>query len=380
MSYLQTEEQKELVEMVRQFVKKELLWEVVRAYDESGEFPMELFKKAADMGLTTLTIPERFGGQGQSQFTSVLVMEELGKGDAGFATAVGANDLAATPVLLAGTDAQKQKLVDYLLAGGLAAFALTEAGAGSDAAACRTTAVRDGDEYVLNGAKMFITNGGVADIYTVFATVDPSKGAKGITAFLVERDRPGISVGKEENKMGIRLSNTTEVVFEDVRIPVENRIGEEGRGFKIAMDTLDRTRPSGSASAVGICQSAIEQCIKYGKERKTFGKPILANQAIQFMLADMEIQTQAARTLTWHAARMIDEGIVDPSFGAVTKAFGGDTAMRVATDAVQIFGGYGYSREYPVEILMRNAKIYQIFEGTNQIQRMVIAGHLIGRL
>ena len=380
LNYYLDDDQKSLLEMVRQFVKKELTWDVVRRYDATGQFPMELYKKATDMGLTALSIPEKYGGPGQGYFTSALVMEELGKGDAGFAVSVGANNLGMTPVLLGGTEMQKQKICDYILNGGSVAFALTEEGAGSDASACRTTAVRDGDEYVINGTKTFITNGGIADAYVVFATVDPSKGNKGITAFIVERNRFGVSTGKEENKMGIRLSNTTEVIFEDVRIPIENRLGEEGKGFRLALETLDRTRPSGSAPAVGICQSAIDQCVKYGKERKTFGRPILANQGLQFMLADMEIQTQAARTLTLKAASMLDEGNVNPAFGAVTKTFVGDTAVKVAMDAVQIFGGYGYSREYPVEILVRNAKIFQIFEGTNQIQRMVIASGLIGKL
>ena len=379
-NYNLDDEQKNLLDMVRQFVQKELSWETVHHYDTIGELPMDIYKKAAEIGLTALSVPKEYGGPGISYFTSSLLMEELGKGDAGFAVSVGANSLGLTPVLLGGTEEQKQKISDCILEGGTIAFALTEDGAGSDAAACRTTAVRDGDEYILNGSKAFITNGGIADIYIVFASTDPSKGARGISAFIVERNRPGISAGKEEDKMGIRLSNTTEVILDDVHIPAENLVGKEGYGYKLAMETLDRTRPSGSAAALGICQSAIEQCIAYGRERKTFGRPIISNQGLQFMLADMEIQTQAARTLTLQAASRIDDGIVDASFGAVTKTFVSDTAVRVALDAIQIFGGYGYTREYPVEILVRNAKIFQIFEGTNQIQRMVIAGSLIGRL
>ena len=378
MSILLTDEQKDLQAMVKDFVKKEVI-PVAADFDIKGEFPRELFKKAVEMGLTTLTLPEYAGGAGLTNFDEALVSEELAYGDAGFAVAVGACGLAAMPLKLAGTEKQMQQLGDVLLNGGLTAFCLTESSAGSDAASLTTTARKEGNEYIINGSKTFITNGGVADFYTVFATLDKSKGAKGITAFIVERDRKGVSTGKEENKMGIRLSNTADVIFDEVRIPVENRIGQEGEGFKIAMGTLDRTRPSGSAAAVGICQRAIDLSIKYAQERITFGRPIIKNQAIQFMLADMEIQTQAARALVWQATRLQDEGIADGTFGAITKTFGGDTAMKVTTDAVQIFGGYGYSREYPVEKLMRDAKIYQIFEGTNQIQRMVIAGSLSRR-
>ncbi len=256
---------------------------------------------------------------------------------------------------------------------GLATFCLTEPEAGSDAGACRTTAVRDGDEYVINGRKCFATTGGYAGVYTVFTTVDRSKGVKGLTCFMVERDRPGISIGKEEDKMGLRLSNTVDVIFDEVRVPVANRIGGEGEGFSLAMRTLDRTRGAGGAGAVGVCQRAIDESVKYAKERKTFGKPIIDNQGIQFMLADMEIQTVAARELVWKVARQLDNGIYDSKLGAIVKTFTGDTVVKVTTDAVQIFGGYGYMKDYPVEKLMRDSKIWQIFEGTNQIQRVVIA-------
>lgn len=362
--------------MVRDFVEKEII-PISAEYDRKGEFPQEAFRKAAEMGLTTITIPEEFGGMGLGHFEETLVAEELGYGDAGFAVAVGACTLGTMPIMLAGNDEQRQRAADVLLGGGLAAFCLTEAEAGSDAAALRTTARKEGDEYVLNGAKCFITNGGVADLYVVFATLDRSLGAKGICAFMVEGDRAGVTMGKEEDKFGIRLSNTCEVVFEEVRVPATNLIGKEGHGFLIAMNTLNHTRGEGSSAAVGICQRAIDLSVQYSKERITFKKPIAANQAIQFMLADMEIQTQAARCLVWSAAKMQDVGVADASFGAVAKTFGGDVAMQVSTDAVQIFGGYGYSREYPVEKLMRDAKIFQIFEGTNQIQRMVIAGELL---
>lgn len=344
---------------------------------EKGEFPREVFNKAVEMGLTTLGVPEKFGGSGEGAFTGTLLGEELGYADAGFAVAVGACNLATIPVMMGGNEEQVKKVADLLLHGGMTAFCLTEAEAGSDAAALRTTAVKDGNDYIINGSKVFITNGGVADMYTVFATVDKSLGAKGITAFLVDRNSPGLSVGKEENKMGIRLSNTTEVVFEDVRVPAENMVGGVGKGLKIALGTLSRTRAQGSSAAVGICRRAIEESMKYAKQRVTFGRPIIKNQAIQFMLADMEIQTEAARQLVRHAVRMVDKGVIDAKQGSTAKTFAGDTAVKVATDAIQIFGGYGYSREYPVEKLLRDAKIYQIFEGTNQIQRMVVFGNMI---
>ena len=334
---------------------------------------------AAEMGLTMMQIPEQFGGLGQSTMTQVMMLETLGKADAGFATAVDACALATVPVLMAGTDEQKQKMADIMAAGGMAAFCLTEADAGSDAAALKTTATEDGDDYIINGSKTFITNGGYADIYTVFATVDRSLGARGITAFLVERDRPGVSVGKEENKMGIRLSNTTDVVFQNVRIPKSNMLGKIGQGLKIALGTLDQTRATGSAAAVGICEQAIDLCVKYAKERKTFGKPIIANQAIQFKLADMQVKTQTARQMIAFCAQEMDAGIIDGPTSAVAKVYAGDVAVQVALDAIQIFGGYGYSREFPVEKLLRDAKIFQIFEGTAEIQRMVIAGDLARR-
>jgi butyryl-CoA dehydrogenase len=279
--------------------------------------------------------------------------------------------------LLVGTEAQKKLYFDILMSGKLAAFCLTEPNAGSDAGAVATTAVKEGGEYVLNGQKTFITNGGVAGVYTVFATQDKSKGIKGLSAFIVERDRPGISVGKEENKMGIRASNTTDVFLENVRIPADHLLGKEGEGFKIAMQTLDKARPLVGAISVGLAQAALDASIKYSKERQQFGKPICANQALQFMLADMAIQTEAARWLVHRACYLIDAGLPYGKESAIAKTFASDTAMKVTTDAVQIFGGYGYSRDYPIEKMMRDAKIMQIFEGTNQVQRMVIAGQLL---
>ena len=375
MYQLMTDEQKDLQRMVRDFVKAEVIPHSAE-WDEKSEFPRDVYQKVVDMGLTTLTFPEELGGAGLGAREAVIVAEELGYGDAGFAVSTGSCTLGVEPLLIGGTDAQKAQAAELLNGGGMAAFGLTEPEAGSNAAALRTTAVKDGDEYVLNGSKCFITNGGIADLYTIFATIDKEKGAKGICCFMVERDRAGLSVGKEENKMGIRASNTASVMLDDVRIPAKNLVGAEGMGYKLALGTLSRTRPSGNAAAVGIMQRAIDLSVQYSMERKTFGKPILMNQGIQFMLADMEMLTQASRAMVWSAAAMLDQGIVDSNFGACTKAFSGDAAMKVTTDAVQIYGGYGYSREYPVEKLMRDAKIYQIFEGTNQIQRMIIAGGL----
>ena len=374
--YLFTDEQKDLQLMVRDFVNKEVIPHAAE-WDREGEFPQDTFRKACEMGLHLMGIPEEFGGMGLDQTTSCILREELGRGDAGFAVSLGANMLGYTPLSIAGTKEQIKHFADIVVPGAVSAFCLTEAQGGSDAGNSKTTAVKVGDEYVINGSKTFITNGGIAGIYTVFAMTDKDKGVKGMSAFMVERDRPGVSVGAEENKMGIRASNTTEVVFEDVRVPADHLIGKEGDGFKIAMKTLDRTRPSGSATAVGICQRAIEECVKYAKERVVFGRPIAKPQAVAFMIADMEIQTQAARQMVMYAARLMDNGIFDSVVAAAAKTFTGDTAMKVTTDAVQVLGGFGYSREYPVEKLMRDAKIYQIFEGTNQIQRVVISGNLL---
>ncbi|MDR3588615.1 MAG: acyl-CoA dehydrogenase family protein [Negativicutes bacterium] len=371
-----TDEQKDLQKLVREFTLKEIT-PVAKKYDRDGEFPWDLFNKVADIGLHCMPAPEEYGGPGLDTLTCALLAEELAKGDVGFATTVSANGLAAYPVLLAGNDSQKKTFFDILMQGKLAAFCLTEPNAGSDAGAIATSARREGEEYVLNGTKCFITNGGVASVYTVFATVDKGKGLKGLTAFLVERDRPGLSIGQEEDKMGIRSSNTTEVVFQDVRIPVANLLGKEGDGFKIAMQTLDISRPIVGALGVGLGQAALDHAVKYAKERVQFGKPIAAFQAIQLMLADMAIAVESARWLVYRAAFLKDAGLPFTLEAAMAKTLGGDVAMKVSTDAVQIFGGYGFSREYPVEKLMRDAKILQLFEGTNQIQRLVIAGQLL---
>lgn len=376
MGHIITDEQKGLLELVRKFAVNEVKPRV-KELDESGEFPMDLFKKAFEMGLHCLEIPEEYGGAGLDYKTTAIVFEELAKVDAGFAISLVTTFVALRSVIMAGNEAQKKLFADIIIPGAFGAFCLTEPNAGSDAASIRTTAVRDGDEYVINGSKCFITNGGVADVYIVFASTDRSKGVKGLSAFIVERSREGIIIGKHENKMGLRLSNTCDVAFSDVRVPADHLLGKEGDGFKIAMNTLNVSRAFVGTLAVGICQAAIDECVKYAKERVQFGKPIGEFQAVQMILADMEIQTEAARQLVHHAMVLMDEKKPVIKEGAITKCFAGDTVMKVTTDAVQIFGGYGVSKEYPVEKLMRDAKVFQIFEGTNQIQRIVIAKEML---
>jgi butyryl-CoA dehydrogenase len=371
-----TVEQLELKKLVRDFTREKIV-PVAKELDHKAEFPWELYHEVFQMGLHAMNAPAEFDGPGLDLLTCALLTEEFAKGDVGFAVTVGANTLASGPVLLAGSQEQKQRFYDIINEGKLAAFCLTEPNAGSDAGSVATTARRDGAEYVINGAKCFVTCGAVAGIYTVIASVDRGKGLKGLSAFLVERDRPGVSVGQEEDKMGIRSSNTTEVIFQDVRIPAGHLIGQEGEGFKLAMKTLDKSRPLVGALGVGLGQAALDIAVGYAKLRVQFGKPIADNQAISFMLADMDIQIEAARNLVYHACRLYDQGKPFTRESAISKTFASDAAMKAAIDAVQILGGYGYSREYPVEKLMRDAKILQIFEGTNQIQRIVIANQLL---
>jgi butyryl-CoA dehydrogenase len=309
----------------------------------------------------------------------VIAVEELSKICSGIALSVAATALGTFPIILYGTDEQKQKYLPRIASGqSLASFGLTEANAGSDAGAIATTAKRDGDDYILNGTKQWITNGGEAGIYTVIAKTDPARGARGASAFIVEKNMPGFTFGKKENKMGIRASATRELVFQDCRVPKENLLAREGMGFIVTMKTLDMSRPGVAAQALGIAAGALEEAIKYSRERRQFGQPICSFQGVQFMLADMATQVEAARAIVYQAARYIDSGAKDISkISAMCKLFASDTAMRVTTDAVQVFGGYGYMKEYPVEKMMRDAKITQIYEGTNQIQREVIALNLI---
>ncbi len=379
-----TEEQQRFKEMAHEFAEKEMR-PVAAHYDETEEFPWPIAKKAFDLGLMTYEFPEEYGGVGEtSLLTGCIVAEELYWGCAGIATACGATSLMATPILLAANEEQKKKYLSFLCQlkkdgnPPLGAFCLTEPDAGSDAASLKTTAKKVKGGYVLNGAKQFITNGGVADVYSVFATHDASLGADGIDCFIVERGWEGVRPGKKEKKMGIRASDTSQVFFDDVFVPEENRVGAEGDGFFIAMQTLDHTRPIIAASAVGIARAAFEAALAYSQERKQFGRAIAKFQAISFMLADMATKIQAARLLCWQSAWLVDKGEPNMLESSMAKAYAPDVAMEVTTDAVQIFGGYGYTQDYPVEKFMRDAKIMQIFEGTREIQKLVISRSLIG--
>lgn len=376
MSYLISEEAKDLLLDVRNFCEKEVV-EVCKEADKTGEWPEDLYEMAKEQGYFALEVPEELGGPGLSRVDVAALFEEMAKADAGFATTISASGLGMKPVLIAGSEEQKNYVADVAMEGGLGAFCLTEPGAGSDASSGTTTAVKDGDEYVLNGRKCFITNGAVASYYCITASTDKSKGVKGLSMFLVPAGTPGLSSGKEEDKMGIRTSNTTDVVLEDCRIPASNLIGEEGKGFSIAMKTLDQARAWMGCIAVGIAQRGIDEAKKYTDERIQFGKAINANQAIQFKLADMDIQTEVARQMVANALTRMDMGLSYNRESAIAKCFASDIAMRVAEDAIQLFGGYGYSREYPVEKLLRDAKIFQIFEGTNEILRIVVANNLL---
>ena len=378
MSYIISEEAQDLLKDVHDFCEKEVK-EQCKDYDKSGEWPKEIYDKAIDMQLQSLEIPEEYGGPGLSRVDVAALIEEMAIADAGFAMTISASGLGTKPVLIAGNEEQKQRVCDIIVNGGFGAFALTEPGAGSDAGAGTTTAVRDGDEYVLNGRKCFITNGGIADFYCITAMTDKSKGVKGISMFLVEKGTPGLSAGHEEDKLGIRTSNTTDVVLEDVRVPAENLLGKEGDGFKIAMQTLDQARAWVACVSTGIAQRGINEAIAYGKERIQFGKPIIRNQALQFKIADMDIKTETARQMVANALTRMDTGLPYGREAAIAKCYAGDIAMDVASEAIQMFGGYGYSRDYPVEKLLRDAKIFQIFEGTNEVMHIVIANHTIGR-
>jgi alkylation response protein AidB-like acyl-CoA dehydrogenase len=348
--------------------------------DETESYPEASIRAIIETGLMAIWVPETYGGTDMGCLALALVAEEIAAACAATATQYVDQPLGGLPILLAGTEAQKAKYLPGLASGALlAAYSLSEPGAGSDAAGLRTTAVRRGDHYVLNGSKQWCTNGDHADVICVFATVDPAQRARGVTSFLIEPSFPGFSVGKKEKKMGIRGSPTVALHFTDCVVPVEQRLGAEGDGFKIAMQTLDITRPATGAMAVGIGQAALDAAVAYAKERRQFGQPIAAFQGIQFMLADMAMQVHAARLMVHHAARQVDAGIRANTYEAsMAKCWAGDAAMKVTTDAVQIFGGYGYTREFPVERFMRDAKIMQIYEGTNQIQRLIIAKELLG--
>jgi acyl-CoA dehydrogenase len=377
-SFDYTEEQEQLVATARDFTKKEIT-PVAGHFDETGQFPDELCKKAWETGLMNAELPSAYGGLGLSCLDHCLLLEEISVGCTGINTTLAGNSLGTMPLVLAGNDEQKKEYFGRLLEAPLfAAYCCSEPDAGSDVAGLKTKYRKVGDDYVITGQKRWITNGGVANFYTVFARLEGTDRHKGITCFVVDRDAAGVSVGKKENKMGQRASNTTDVIFEDVKLSKKNVVGVEGEGFKVAMKTFDRTRPWIAAGAAGLIRRAMEESRTYALERKTFGVPIAQHQAIQFMLAEMAIAYETTRMLCHKAAWAIDQGKIDNIVSSYAKAYGADAAMRVSTDAVQIFGGYGYTKEYPVEKLMRDAKLLQIYEGTSQIQRIVIARHMLG--
>jgi alkylation response protein AidB-like acyl-CoA dehydrogenase len=377
--YYLTDEQRMVMELSRALAREKIA-PVAAHHDETETYPEEAMRLLGQQGLLGIWVPEAYGGAGLGALAVALVAEEIAWACAATATNWGATPLGGYPIILAGTQAQKRRYLPRLASGEiLAAYSLSEPGAGSDAASLQTTATRKGDRYLLNGLKLWCSNGSNAGVITLFATVDRAKGPKGITAFLVEPGFPGFSVGKKERKMGIRASPTVALHLSDCEVPVENRLGEEGEGFRIAMRTLDYTRPMTGATAVGVAQAALDAATEYAKERRQFNQPIAAFQGIQFMLADMAMQVHAARLMVHHVASLVDRGAPATVLEAsMAKCFAGDAAMRVATDAVQIFGGAGYTREFPVERYMRDAKIMQIYEGTNQIQRVVIARELLG--
>lgn len=374
-----SDEQRQFQELAHEFAEKEIR-PVAPDYDEREEFPWDVIKKAADLGLMTYGFPEEYGGTGASALTQCVVTEEMSWGCAGIATAIGGTGLCATPIVIGGNDAQKKKYLGRFADTRkltLGAYAITEPNAGSDVASMKTTARKVNGGYVLNGTKHFITNGGLADVYVIFATIDPSQRADGICAFIVEKEM-GVQAGKKERKMGIRASHTAQIHLEDVFVPQENLLGEEGEGFLIAMRTFEHTRPDVAALAVGVARAAFEYSMEYAQQREQFGKPIARFQAIGFMLADMATEIDAARLLTWRSAWMLDQGYPVNKEASMAKRFAADTAMKVTTDALQIMGGVGYTRDYPTEKWMRDAKIMQIYEGTSQIQRIVISRMLTG--
>jgi len=377
LSFDLTPEQQQLKETAHRFAADEIV-PVAMQYDEEQHFPLEVCRKAWELGLMNLEVPQEFGGMGLGILDTCLVLEELNYGCAGITNACAANGLAAHPLLIAGTESQKKRYLGQLSSElTFAAFCITEPGAGSDAGGISTTYRRVGDEFVLNGTKHFISNGTVAHWYVAFATRDRKERHGGISAFVFPADLPGIKKHRMKHKLGQRAADTAEVVFEDLRLPKAALLGAEGDGFKIAMKTFDRSRPEIGAIAIGVSQRALDEATRYAKERQQFGQPIANFQAVQFMLADMVIDLEAMRLLTYKAAWLLDNGAPSSIVSSYAKAFGADHAMRITTDAVQVFGGYGYMKEYPVEKLMRDAKLLQIYEGTSQIQRVVIARHLL---
>ena len=374
-----SEEQQQLRDLARQFAEREIR-PVTAEHDETGKYPWDVIKKAHEVGLMNTHVPPEYGGMGLGCLDGCIIAEQLAWGCTGISTAIEANGLAQAPIILGASDAQKKKyLAPMMDTPVMAAYAVTEPGAGSDVQALKSTAVRQGDKWILNGQKMWITNAGVCDWFFVLAYSDREKGYKGMTAFIVESKWDGVEVGRKEINMGQRASDTRGVTFTDVEVPDANRIGEEGLGWILAMSAFDFTRPSVASAAVGLSQAAMEHAIEYAKERKTMGRPIAAHQAVSFMIADMAKDIEAARLLVWKSAWMNDQGVQNTKHASIAKAFAADAAHRIASDAVQVHGGNGFNTEYPVEKLLRDSKIFQIYEGTSQIQRLIIARELFSR-
>ena len=370
-----TDEQRDIQLLARDFAQNEIA-PVAEHYDKTHNYPWPVIKKAQQMGMTAMNVPEKYGGLGLSLFEEILVGEELAWGCSGISTAIAVNGLALLPILIAGTEEQKSEYGGRLVDGQMASYCLTEPEAGSDVAGIKTTARKQGDHYILNGNKTFITGATVANFYTVFAYTNPEQRYNGMTCFIVERDWEGVSVGKPFEKMGQHASDTAEVIFDNVKVPESHVLGEEGTGFLIAMKVFDRSRPGTAAGALGVARRALDESIQYAQTRVSMGKPIWQHQAVGHMIADMAIELEAARLLVWKSAWAVDAGERNTTISAFAKAYAADTAMKITTNAVQVFGGYGYMAEYPVEKLMRDAKIFQIYEGTSQIQRNIIVREL----
>lgn len=372
-----TEEQEMLVKMARDFTADNVI-PVAAEYDEKAIFPEDIFHKARELGIVNMLIPEEYGGVGATSFEEVLVGEEVGYGCTGIGTSITTNSLGMLPILIAGTDEQKAYWLGERLSdkGEFVSYGVTEANAGSNVVGIQTRAEKKGASWIINGSKTFITNASHAHFFTIFAKTDPDAGHRGMTCFIVDRDMPGVSVGKKFDKLGQRASDTAEIVFENVEVPEENVIWEEGKGFYLAMKVFDHSRPGVASAAVGLQRRALEECVKYAGEREAFGVPIYQHQAVGHKIADMAINYEASRLLTWQSAWQVDNGIANPKVPAYAKAFAADMATKAAVDAVQVFGGYGFMKEYPVEKLLRDVKIFQIYEGTSEIQRNIIVREL----
>ena len=376
-SFELTDEQKMLQKMARDFTAKNIT-PVAAEYDEHAKFPEDIFQKARELGLVNLNIPAEYGGVGASVFEECLVAEELAYGCTGISTSISTNNLGSLPIILAGNEQQKQYWLGERLAenGEFVSYCVTEAGAGSNVLGMQTRAEKKDGGYLINGSKIFITNASHANFFTVFAKTDPGAGHKGMSCFVIDRNAPGVRVGKKFDKLGQRASDTAEIVFENVEVPAENLIGKEGQGFYLAMNVFDHSRPGVAAAAVGLQRRALDECVKYAKEREAFGVPIYQHQAIGHKIADIAINYEASRLLTWQAAWQVDAGIVNPKVPAYAKAFAADKATWAAVEAVQVLGGYGFMKEYPVEKLLRDVKIFQIYEGTSEIQRNIVVREL----